>query len=200
MSSDGTDSIAEFIAGWRAERPDLDPSPLGIMGRTQRVTAHLMRHSDTWLVPLGLTWETFSVIASLRRAGEPFQMNPTELQRMSLLTSGAMTNRIDRVEALGLVERLPDPVDGRGVIVKLTTKGRALADQAIAAHFEGLADVLGVLPRHRAPRARPAARQAARRAGSRAGGRWNADGRPEAAAAQDGALARQARQPSAVQP
>lgn len=146
MSSESTDSIAEFIAGWRAERPDLDPSPLGIMGRTQRVTAHLMRHSDTWLAPLGLTWETFSVIASLRRAGEPFQMNPTDLQRMSLLTSGAMTNRIDRVEASGLVERLPDPVDGRGVIVKLTAKGRALADQAIAAHFEGLADVLGVLP------------------------------------------------------
>lgn len=145
-SSDGTDSIAEFIAGWRAERPDLDPSPLGIMGRTQRVTAHLMRHSDTWLAPLGLTWETFSVIASLRRAGDPFQMNPTELQRMSLLTSGAMTNRIDRVEALGLVDRLPDPVDGRGVIVRLTPKGRALADRAIAAHFDGLAGVLGVLP------------------------------------------------------
>jgi DNA-binding MarR family transcriptional regulator len=146
MSSDGTDSIAEFIAGWRAERPDLDPSPLAIMGRTQRVTAHLMRHSDTWLAPLGLTWETFSVIASLRRAGEPFQMNPTELQRMSLLTSGAMTNRIDRVEEQGLVARLPDPVDGRGVIVRLTPQGRALADKAIAAHFEGLADVLGVLP------------------------------------------------------
>lgn len=106
----------------------------------------MMRHSDTWLAPLGLTWETFSVIASLRRAGEPFQMNPTELQRMSLLTSGAMTNRIDRVEEQGLVERLPDPVDGRGVIVKLTAKGRTLADKAIAAHFEGLAGVLGVLP------------------------------------------------------
>jgi DNA-binding MarR family transcriptional regulator len=145
MSSESDDSIAQFIAGWRRERPDLDPSPLGIMGRTSRVTAHLLRRAEGWLAPLGLTWETFSVIAALRRAGEPYELNPTDLQRMSLLTSGAMTNRIDRVEALGLVSRVPHPVDRRSVIVRLTPQGQELADKAIAAHFEALATTFDTL-------------------------------------------------------
>lgn len=140
-----TDSIAAFIADWRRERPDLDPWPLGIFGRTSRIDSHFLRRADTWLSPLGLSWETFSLIAALRRSGKPYELNPTELQRQSLLTSGAMTNRIDRVEALGLVERRPDTTDRRGVIVRLTPAGRALADKAIAVHFDQTADVLGTL-------------------------------------------------------
>ncbi len=140
-----TDSIALFIADWRRERPDLDPWPLGIIGRASRIYAHFLRRADGWLSPLGLTWESFSLIAALRRSGKPYELNPTQLQRQSLLTSGAMTNRIDRVEALGLVERHSDPADRRGVIVRLTPAGRALADKAIAAHFEKTAEVLGAL-------------------------------------------------------
>lgn len=139
------DSIARFIADWRRERPDLDPWPLGILGRTSRIYAHFLRRADGWLSPLGLTWETFSLIAALRRSGKPYELNPTELQRQSLLTSGAMTNRIDRVEALGLVERRPDPADRRGVIVRLTPAGQALADKAIAIHFKATAEVLNAL-------------------------------------------------------
>lgn len=145
-----TDSIAAFIADWQRERPDLDPWPLGIFGRTSRIYAHFLRRADTWLSPLGLGWESFSLIAALRRSGKPYELNPTELQRQSLLTSGAMTNRIDRVEALGLVERRPDTADRRGVIVRLTPAGRALADKAIAVHFAKTAAVLGALnPRER---------------------------------------------------
>ena len=140
-----TDSIAIFIADWQRERPDLDPWPLGIFGRTSRIDSRFLKRADTWLSPLGLGWETFSLIAALRRSGKPYQLNPTELQRQSLLTSGAMTNRIDRVEALGLVERRPDTADRRGVIVRLTPAGRALADKAIAVHFSHTAEVLGTL-------------------------------------------------------
>lgn len=140
-----TDSITTFIADWRRERPELDPWPLGIFGRTSRINSHFLKLADTWLSPLGLSWETFSLIAALRRSGKPYELNPTELQRQSLLTSGAMTNRIDRVETLGLVERRPDTHDRRGVIVRLTPAGRALADKAIAVHFSQTAEVLGTL-------------------------------------------------------
>ena len=139
------DSIARFISDWQRERPDLDPWPLGIIGRTSRIFSYFLRRADTWLSPLGLSWETFSLIAALRRSGKPYELNPTELQRQSLLTSGAMTNRIDRVEALGLVERRADPADRRGVLVRLTPAGRALADKAIAVHFKATAEVLDVL-------------------------------------------------------
>ena len=142
---ENTDSIAAFIADWQRERPDLDPWPLGIFGRTSRIYAHFLRRADTWLSPLGLGWETFSLIAALRRSGKPYELNPSELQRQSLLTSGAMTNRIDRVEARGLVKRRPDIADRRGVIVRLTPAGRALADKAITVHFSQAAKILGAL-------------------------------------------------------
>jgi len=139
------DSIALFMAEWRRERPDLDPWPLGIIGRAPRIYSHLLRRAETWLAPLGLGWETFSLIAALRRSGKPYELNPTQLQRLSLLTSGAMTNRVDRVEALGLVQRRPDPADRRGVLVRLTPAGRDLADKAIAVHFQAAAELLAAL-------------------------------------------------------
>jgi DNA-binding MarR family transcriptional regulator len=141
------DSIDVFVSDWRRERPDLDPWPLHILGRVTRVAALLERRATTWLRPLGLTWETFSVIVALRRSGPPCAQKPSDLLRLSLLTSGAMTNRIDRVEALGLVVRRPDPDDRRGVIVQLTPAGRALADKAIRHHFAAAADALGFLGR-----------------------------------------------------
>ena len=139
------DSIAVFLNEWQAQRPDLDPWPLGIIGRVARISLYVQRHSQSWLAPLGLTWETFSMIAALRRAGPPFAQKPSDLLRMTLLTSGAMTNRIDRVEAQGWVERLPDPADRRSVIVRLTPSGKALADRAIALHFKEAARLLGFL-------------------------------------------------------
>lgn len=136
------DSIEALLTEWRRERPDLDPSPFGIFGRIWRLSTSVLGDAEAWLTPLGLTFESFSVIVTLRRSGPPYELNPTALYRESLLTSGAITNRIDRVEAQGLVKRLPDPNDRRGTIVRLTPKGRALADRAIKRHFAALAEML----------------------------------------------------------
>ena len=140
------DSIDHFLQEWRRERPDLDPRALGILGRVQRLSARLQRiAADEWLAPLGLTWESFSLIMALRRSGRPYRLRPTDIYRESLLTSGAITNRIDRVEAAGLVRRVPDEAYRRSVIIQLTTTGRELADRAIKIHFKRLDEVFACL-------------------------------------------------------
>lgn len=139
------DSIAAFVRAWKRERPDLDPWPLSILGRINRLSGHLLRRAEEWLAPFGLGWESFSLIVTLRRAGPPFELRPSDFYRESLLTSGAITNRIDRVEAVGLVRRVPDPKDRRGVIVRLTPQGRELADRAIEHHFAALTKLLSAL-------------------------------------------------------
>jgi DNA-binding MarR family transcriptional regulator len=141
------DSIESLLAEWRRERPDLDPSPFGIFGRIWRLSTTLLGDAERWLAPIGLTFESFSLIVTLRRSGPPYELNPTALYRESLLSSGAITNRIDRVEAEGLVKRLPDPNDRRGTIVRLTAKGRKLADRSIKVHFEALAEALSGIDR-----------------------------------------------------
>lgn len=141
------DSIEGLLAEWRRERPDLDPWPFAIFGRVWRLSANLLGDAEKWLAPVGLTFESFSLIVTLRRSGPPYELNPTALYRESLLSSGAITNRIDRVEAQGLVKRLPDPNDRRGTIVQLTAKGRTVADRAIKLHFEALAEELSGIDR-----------------------------------------------------
>lgn len=141
------DSVDRLLAEWARERPDLDAAPLAVMARLFRLSALAIRRADRWLSPLGLTWESFSLLVTLRRAGAPYQRRPSELLRDSLLSSGAMTNRIDRVEAMGLVLRLRDPHDRRGVIVQLTERGVVLADQAIEVHLAGWRDLLAGLSR-----------------------------------------------------
>ncbi|HET7850701.1 MAG TPA: MarR family transcriptional regulator [Pseudolabrys sp.] len=140
------DSIDHFLRQWRAARPDLDPEAFGVFGRIHRLSGHLVRRTEQLLGELGLGWESFSLIVTLRRAGPPFALRPTDLLHESLLSSGAVTNRIDRVERLGLVRRAPDPNDRRGVIVKLTPAGRLLADRAIKRHFQAMDDMLSFFP------------------------------------------------------
>jgi DNA-binding MarR family transcriptional regulator len=142
-----SDTIGEFIKAWRRERPDLDPSPLGILGRVQRISARLVSATEDLLEPMQIGWEAFSLIVSLRRAGKPYAMRPTDIYRQSLITSGAATNRIDRVSKLGLVRRVPDPSDRRGIIVELTPAGKALADRAIDLQFTMLDERLLALTR-----------------------------------------------------
>jgi DNA-binding MarR family transcriptional regulator len=141
----GSDSVERMLHEWRRERPQLNASPLGIQGRVVRVSGHLLRRVDEWLGPLGLSWEAFSLIVTLRRSGKPYEMRPTDILQESLLTSGAITNRIDRVAKMGLVKRYPDPDDRRGYLVKLTPAGKKLADKAIARHFAGVEGALEVL-------------------------------------------------------
>jgi DNA-binding MarR family transcriptional regulator len=145
MSEHHRDSVARLLSEWKQQLPDLDPSPVGIQGRIVRLSAHLLRQSDNWLRPLDLGWEAFSLIVTLRRSGKPYELRPTDILRESLLTSGAITNRIDRVEQMGLVERRPDKDDRRSYVIRLTPAGKKLADKAIAQHFLAIDDLLGDL-------------------------------------------------------
>ncbi len=129
------DIIDGLVDQWEAELPDLNVSHLETVGRIWRISEHLRRRFDQWLQPYGLSWEAFDVIVSLRRAGKPYRMRPSELSEACLLTSGAMTNRLDRIERLGLVARKPAPDDRRAIQVELTPKGVALVDEVLRTHF-----------------------------------------------------------------
>lgn len=140
-----TDSISQMLAEWISERPDLDPAPIGIHARIIRLRDHLMRRTELWLSPLNLSWEAFSLIVTLRRSGKPYEMRPTDILKGSLLTSGAITNRIDRVEEMGLIERRRGGDDRRSYTIRLTAAGKRVADRAIEDHFEGVGRGLAAL-------------------------------------------------------
>jgi DNA-binding MarR family transcriptional regulator len=126
------DEVDRLIEAWRRERPDLDVAPMEVLSRVTRLARHLDRARSHAFETHGLeSWE-FDVLAALRRAGKPYQLSPGRLLKETLVTSGTMTNRVDRLTARGLVERLPDPADRRGVIVQLTDTGRDSVDAAMA--------------------------------------------------------------------
>ena len=128
----GADEVDRIVAAWRRERPDLDVAPLEVLSRVTRLARHLDRARGAAFAAHGLeVWE-FDVLAALRRAGEPYELSPGQLTAETLVTSGTMTNRIDRLEQRALVRRRPDPADGRGVLVRLLDEGRELVDTALA--------------------------------------------------------------------
>ncbi len=134
MSAAERDHVDHILDQWAQERPDLDASSMGIIGRIARVSAHLQRSVEETFARFGLAGGGFDVLATLRRSRPPYRLTPTELYRSLLLSSAAMTNRIDRLERADLVERSPDPGDRRSVLVGLTPKGREVVDAAVAAH------------------------------------------------------------------
>lgn len=125
------DEVDDLVEAWRRERPDLDVSPLEVLSRVSRLARRLdlARRAAFADVELDL-WE-FDVLAALRRSGEPYAMSPGQLTASMLVTSGTMTNRIDRLEQRGLVARQPDLTDRRGVRVILTDEGRHRVDAAL---------------------------------------------------------------------
>jgi DNA-binding MarR family transcriptional regulator len=126
------DEVDDLVAAWRAQRPDLDVEPLQVLSRISRLARHLDIARRGAFVSHGLeSWE-FDVLSALRRQGPPFQLTPGALLRATLVTSGTMTNRIDRLAAADLVRREPDPRDKRGVLVTLTERGVARVDAALA--------------------------------------------------------------------
>lgn len=129
------DHVARIQAEWARERPDIDVSPQGVIGRLHRLAGHLTEELCIVYRRHGLTEGEFDVLASLRRAGEPFERAPGELARFTMVTTGAMTKRIDRLEDAGLVARRPATHDGRGRIVALTDAGRDLIDRAFTDHM-----------------------------------------------------------------
>ncbi|MDX1561434.1 MAG: MarR family transcriptional regulator [Gammaproteobacteria bacterium] len=133
------DTVDRLLQQWRSERPDLDVSKLGIAIRIEMLAKLMRQDTARALAKVGLKpWE-YDVLSVLRRQGEPYELPATELAKASLLTSGAMTTRIDHLESQQLVRREPDPDDRRGVRVRLTRKGLAVVDNAIQARL-GAAD------------------------------------------------------------
>ena len=123
-----------IVAQWEAERPDIDASPMHVIGRISRLAADL----DPLLAPVftsrGLGDGEFDVLATLRRSGEPFELSPGDLGASMMVTSGAVTKRVDRLERSGLVTRRVSEVDARARLIRLTAKGRRLVDEAVVDH------------------------------------------------------------------
>ena len=126
------DEVDRIALAWQHERPDLDVSPLQVLSRVSRLSRHLdLARRQSFAAHALEAWE-FDVLAALRRAGAPYALSPGQLGAETLVTSGTMTNRIDRLEARHLVRREPDPSDRRGVRVLLTDTGRRSVDDAMS--------------------------------------------------------------------
>ena len=135
LSPDGgvdADDVDRLVAAWQRERPDLDVEPLHVLSRIARIAKQHARIRAAAFAEHGLdAWE-FDVLAALRRAGKPYELSPGQLVAETLVTSGTMTTRVDRLIERGLVERRPDPKDRRGVLVRLATPGREVVDGAMS--------------------------------------------------------------------
>src|SRR3712207_1286902 len=130
------DEVDVLVEAWRRERPDLDLGPMEVLSRISRVSRQLDVARRAAFAEHGIEQWEFDVLAALRRAGTPYQLSPGRLLRETLVTSGTMTNRVDRLAGRGFVERLPDPRDRRGVLVQLTDRGRETVDGALASLLE----------------------------------------------------------------
>jgi DNA-binding MarR family transcriptional regulator len=140
------DEVDALVEAWRRERPDLDVAPLEVLSRVSRLARHLdLARRQAFEAHDLEPWE-FDVLAALRREGPPYALSPGRLLQVTLVTSGTMTNRIDRLEAKGLVERVPDPDDGRSVRVILTADGRQRVDDALTDLLAHERDILAALP------------------------------------------------------
>ncbi|HEY9100120.1 MAG TPA: MarR family transcriptional regulator [Thiobacillus sp.] len=135
-SSRPLDAVDRILEQWQRERPDLDVSPMGTIGRIKRCAVLLQRKLDEVFDQFDMTGWEFDVLATLRRSGAPYSLAPTTLFSTLMITSGTMTHRLKGLETRGLVQRLLNPDDARSVLVQLTPKGLALIDRVVDAHVE----------------------------------------------------------------
>lgn len=134
------------VEQWGRERPDLPALPMAIFGRLSDASERVLRdHMNPLFAEVGLQPGEFDVLATLRRSGAPFMLSPTRLYEAAMISSGGMTNRIDRLERAGLVGRRPDPDDRRGKLIALTDAGRRLIDETIGRHVANEVQLLAVL-------------------------------------------------------
>ena len=139
------DHVDFVLDQWATERPDLDMAPMGVVGRLLRLTRRIDAELDRTFSAHGLDRPAFDVLATLRRAGSPHRLTPAQLMRASMVTSGAITQRLDRLERRGLVTRSPSEHDGRGVDVTLTAEGKRLIDAALPDHLANEQRLLAAL-------------------------------------------------------
>lgn len=142
MENDHVDMILEQ---WKRERPDLNAFPMGIIGRISRLDYYFSHHLQTVFDKYDLQSGEFDLLAALRRSGNTYAVNPSDLYKTLMITSGGLTNRIDRLERAGLITRVPDPKDRRGTLIQLTDKGLLLIDEAIQGHVENETELLAAL-------------------------------------------------------
>ncbi|WP_422222200.1 MarR family winged helix-turn-helix transcriptional regulator [Nostocoides sp.] len=143
-----TDDVDAIVTAWHRERPDLDLAPLHVLSRVTRLARRLDQARREAFAGLGLEIWEFDVLSALRRTGAPYRLSPGQLLDATLVTSGTMTNRVDRLSERGLVRRLPSPRDRRGVLVELTPAGAQCVDGALAALLEQERAILAVLSPH----------------------------------------------------
>jgi DNA-binding MarR family transcriptional regulator len=139
------DEIDRIVDQWARERPDLDASPMAVVGRIKQLARELERALERVFAGFDLSLGDFDVLATLRRSGEPFRLTPGALLDSMMVTSGAVTKRVDRLERAGLVTRAPDPADRRGVLVGLTPEGLELIDRVVEEHVANEENLLADL-------------------------------------------------------
>jgi DNA-binding MarR family transcriptional regulator len=139
------DEVDRLVEAWQRERPDLDVDPMAVLSRVTRLAKHLDRARKQAFAAHGLDPAEFDVLAALRRAGSPYELTPGQLMDQTLVSSGTMTHRVDKLQARGLVRRRPDPVDGRVVRVTLLTRGRDQVDAALTDLLAGEQKLLSAL-------------------------------------------------------
>jgi DNA-binding MarR family transcriptional regulator len=140
------DRAETAITQWASERPDLPSLPMAVLGRLFEAAERVMRdHLNPLFTEAGLQPGEFDVLATLRRSGAPYMLSPTRLYEAAMISSGGMTNRLDRLEHAGLVERRPDPDDRRGKLIALTVAGRRVIDETITRHVANEEQLLSAL-------------------------------------------------------
>ncbi|MCZ4321874.1 MarR family winged helix-turn-helix transcriptional regulator [Pseudomonas anguilliseptica] len=140
------DAVDLILQQWAQERPDLDVSPMGVIGRIGRCSALLRRELLPVFERFGLSAWEFDVLATLRRSGAPYCLAPTALFSALMITSGTMTRQLQQLEAAGRISRIPNPSDARSLLVQLTPAGLELIDLAVGAHVDNEARILAALP------------------------------------------------------
>jgi DNA-binding MarR family transcriptional regulator len=143
-----SDHVDRSRAQWARERPDLDTEPIAVIARLGRAAHYVDQGHAEFFTRHGLSRADWDVLASLRREGPPFSLSPTALSRALMRTSGAMSQRLARLERQGLIERSLDPADRRGIVVSLTAKGRRLVERIAAEHLANERELLAPLSRN----------------------------------------------------